>query len=68
MIEQQPPPTLPNYHGVSMVPNPKQQGPLMKVMGKMLASKLPRMMKGKISSQTIKVSHGKRKDNKVKYW
>ena len=69
MSDEQPQvPSLPTYlskTGVSRLPDPKQQGPLMKLMGKMLAAKLPRLMaKGKISPQSVKIKHKKQ----VHYW
>lgn len=44
----------------------KEQAPLVKLMSKMLAPKMARMMKmkGKISPQSVKVKHQK----KVTYW
>jgi hypothetical protein len=64
--EQPPVPSLPNYSGgIQAHLTQKQQGPLMKIVGKMLAAKLPSRMKGgKISSQTVTIKH----KHKVKYW
>lgn len=58
---------LPQYNppmGTRMA-TPEEQKPLIKMLGKMIAPKMksPRL-KGKISSQTIKVKHQK----KVTYW
>lgn len=55
-------PTLPTYL------QPKQQAPLMKMMGKMLAKRLPRLMKNpKIHSQNVKIGHKKQKDKTIYY-
>jgi hypothetical protein len=67
MADKQPlAPSLPNYSGgIQAHLTQKQQGPLMKIMGKMLAAKLPGRMKGgKISSQSVTIKHQK----KVRYW
>lgn len=59
---------LPQYQpptGVRMA-TAEEQKPLMKMLGKMLAPKLAKglKMRGKISSQNVKVKHQK----KVTYW
>lgn len=64
-------PSLPTYaapQGIRPATN-KEQGPLMKLMGKMMAKKLPKLMgiKGKISPSTIKIGHKKKKDQ-VKFY
>lgn len=58
-------PTLPHYQlpGVPLPDNAKQQAPLMKLMGKMLAKRLPKLSKGKVSPQSVKI-----KQKKIKYW
>lgn len=56
----------PKTQGVR-VASQEEQKPLMKMLGKMLAPKLTRMMKGKISPQSVKVGH-KKKQEQVKYW
>lgn len=63
------PPSLPNYEkpGIPLPSHPKQQAPLMKMMGRMMAKRLPKMTKGKISSQTVKVNRRK-KNNNVTYY
>lgn len=57
-------PSLPNYDPpgtVVTLPDPKQQAPLMRLMGKMLAKRLPRLMNNpKIHSQTVKLKHKKK--------
>lgn len=64
--ERQPPvPSLPTYTNPNTFVDPKQQAPMMKMMGKMLGKRLPRLMKNpKIHSQSISIKHKK----KVTYW
>jgi len=59
------PPSLPTYQtGLAPIPDSKQAAPLMKMMGRMLAKKLPRLMNNpKVHSQNIKI-----KQKKVRYW
>ncbi len=47
----------------------KEQAPLMKLMGKMLAPKMTKMMKmkGKISPQSVKVGHKKKTPQTIYY-
>jgi len=46
----------------------KEAAPMMKLMGKMLAAKLPKLARpGKISPQSVKVNHHK-KEKKVPYY
>ena len=55
-------PTLPSYIQA------KQQGPLNKLMGRMLAKRLPRLMsKGKIAPQSVKIGHKKPKEKATYY-
>ena len=66
------PPYLPPYQapgGIARISNPKQQSPLNKLLGKMLAAKLPKLMKmkGKVSPQTIKIGHKKKKQQTPYY-
>jgi hypothetical protein len=65
------PPSLPNYSapkGIPPPPHPKQQAPLNKLMGKMLAKHLPRLMnKGKIAPQSVKIGHKKQKEKAIYY-
>ena len=66
------PPSLPTYaspQGIR-VADRKEQGPIMKMIGKMLAAKLPKLGKNpNIHSQTVKINHSKRKkEPQVKYW
>lgn len=50
------------------VADPKEQSPLMKLMGKMLAKRLPRLGKNpNIHSQSVKIGH-KKQQKKVHYW
>ena len=70
MSETTPPPTLPTYQGPQgiRVAERSEQAPMMKLMGKLLGKRLPRLMRNpKIHSQTVKVSHKKKKDQ-IHYW
>lgn len=61
-MSEVPPPNLPGYA------SSKQAAPLMKLMGKMLTKRLPRLMHNpKIHSQNVKISHKKRKPNVIYY-
>lgn len=59
-------PSLPTYtapRGIT-VADPKEQAPMMKLVGKMLSKRMPRLTKNpNVHSQTIKI-----KEKKVKYW
>ena len=71
-MKEQPPPSLPTYQapgGIARIPDPKQQGPLNKIVGRMLTSKLPKLMKmkGKLAPQSIKISHKKKKNQAMYY-
>lgn len=59
-------PSLPQYPAPNGPPraNKDQAGPIMKMMGKMLAKKLPRLTKNpKIHSQSVTIKH-----KRVRYW
>jgi hypothetical protein len=59
-------PSLPQYPpGIPMAER-KQQAPMMKMLGRMMSVKLPKM-KGKISPQNVKITHKKKKQT-VKYY
>lgn len=72
MTSQPPPvPSLPTYSAPQgiRVAERSEQAPMMKLMGKMMAKRLPRLGKNpNVHSQTIKVKHKKKKYDPVTYW
>lgn len=67
MTPVQPPPGVPSLPQYPLPPglrvaDRKEAGPMMKLMGKLLAKRLPRLTNNpKIHSQTVKVGHKKKK-------
>lgn len=58
-------PNLPPYASPNSFLTPKQQAPLMKLMGKMMAKRLPRLGRNPhVHSQNVSIKHKK----KVTYW
>jgi hypothetical protein len=67
MPDQPPIPHLPTYaapQGIRVATH-EEQKPMIKLVGKMLAARMPKLARpGKISKQTITIKH----KEKVKYW